>query len=244
MQIMYILSISKSFIRWPLILFVSAFGLITSIAVGGVGHLLKDIPTSQVKVVGDFTYLDHQLFANQLSTKLRTPFLDTQLEDVIEIVVAHPWVLRASARRIWPNTLEIKIVERKPLAIFNENSLLASDGIVFDPGHSEHSDYIGLPLLYGPPETALAVWQHYQVFQRRFERVNRTIESTTLGDDLGWLIVLEEGPEVRLGRTNLLTRLRRVEEILGKPSEIEIAMAKKIDARYLNGVAVEWKRKL
>ena len=240
MQVKKSIFISKRLLRIPFIVSLLIFAFVTSIAVGGVGNFLNARLPSKLNIIGNFIYLDPELISAILSDELKTPFLDTRLDHVVKIVTSHPWVFKASARRIWPDTLEVNIVEREPLAKFNSYKLLGSDGVLFDLGNHQFS---GLPELYGPPKAVHAVWQHYQVFQRRFEGVNRLIKSTTLGDDLGWLIVLENGLEIRLGRTNLLTRLSRVEEVLNGSAKIEISKIKKIDARYVNGVAIEWAKK-
>ncbi len=67
-----------------------------------------------------------------------------------ERLVALPWVASAEVSKLYPSGLSIKIVERKPFAIWQhdeELSLIEEDGHVIVP--FAHQNYAGLPLVTG-----------------------------------------------------------------------------------------------
>ena len=67
-----------------------------------------------------------------------------------ERLVALPWVASAEVSKLYPNGLSIKLVERKPFAIWQhdeELSLIEEDGHLIVP--FAHQNYAGLPLVTG-----------------------------------------------------------------------------------------------
>lgn len=53
------------------------------------------------------------------------------IEVVREQIETMPWIKSAVVRKVWPDRLSIWVNEHFPVAVWNENEFVASDGTVF-----------------------------------------------------------------------------------------------------------------
>ncbi|RMH06241.1 MAG: FtsQ-type POTRA domain-containing protein [Nitrospirae bacterium] len=82
-------------------------------------------------------------------------------------VLAHPWIASASVARVWPHTLTITVVERRPAAILRHGTrewVIARDGVVL-ADHRKPS-FGDLPILVGPPPSIMPDSQPTDVPER------------------------------------------------------------------------------
>lgn len=166
-------------------------------------------------------------------------FFATDLSDVKDRLEQRPWVESAAVKRVWPDRLAIEVREKKPLAYWSDGRLISRSGEIFAPPNPEVAGK--LPLLSGPDERVLDVI-----------RMARTMADTLADHQLGfaglsleqrgaWTLTLSNGIEVVLGRDQVNSRFERFvtvyqERLVSRANEV-----KRVDARYSNGVAVEWK---
>ncbi|MEO3385516.1 cell division protein FtsQ/DivIB [Mesorhizobium sp. CAU 1741] len=79
-----------------------------------------------------------------------TSLVGFDAEDARARIVSLPWVESAAVRKIYPSTLEVKVVEKVPFAIWQQGSLLSlieENGDVIAP--LVGSDHLTLPLVVG-----------------------------------------------------------------------------------------------
>ena len=223
--------------RWKLGLVVIGLGLTGSIAVGGLTHLLEKIQITHVKIQGDFRYIDAITFESDLTRRFSGNYLDTGLASIVSEVETHPWVSKATVRRIWPDTLLIDVLEQRPVAIYNDKLYLGLSGDLFEPPETVTES---LPRLYGLISETMDVHSHFRVFSDRLIDISKVL-SVSRGSDLGWAVTLESGIQLQMGRSDILGRLGRARAVLTKLHDEQIAVLAKVDARYSNGVALSWR---
>ena len=228
--------ISRTFMHWKVLIILIGLGVTGSIAASGLSHLLKDSQIRQVRLLGDLRYLDAENLTKDLSIKFDGSYLNTTLTEVISEVELHPWISSASARRVWPDTLLIEIVEQRPVAIYNDTQYLGLSGDLFEPPVLVDEP---LPRLYGALSETMQVYSHYGVFSNRLADFAK-VTSVSRGDDLGWKIVLDQGFTLQLGRRDILGRLARARDILIRIDKDLLRHLRKVDARYDNGIALAW----
>ncbi len=126
-----------------------------------------------------------------------TSLIGFDAEDARREVAALPWIRSASVRKIYPDTIEVELVEKKPFALWqhgNEISVIERSGEVIAPftsgrhaalplvigtgARERANDFIGRVALY--PELAARVKAYIRVGERR------------------WNLRLENGITVRL----------------------------------------------
>lgn len=78
----------------------------------------------QIKIDG-ISFFDQKSVLNTLAIKPDTNIFSINLNDMIaKLLFTLPWIKEVKIERIYPDTLVIKIVERKPIAYFRKKSKL------------------------------------------------------------------------------------------------------------------------
>jgi len=175
--------------------------------------------------------------------------LRLSLEDARKQVEAIPWVHRATLRRVLPNHLVIRVVERQPVAYANVGghvSLVDSEGIFLDKPESASFDFpviTGLDPSAGSEEckTRIAL---YQDFMRELgaEIVHSgwVVSEADLsdGDDLKALLVQgRETLQVHFGHENFLPHFHTFLALLPELRKSTTPLDS-VDLRYRNQVVV------
>ena len=135
-----------------------------------------------------------------LAGQVRGSFFAIDLDEVRHAIEEAPWVRHASVKRVWPDTLRVRIEEQQPLAFWNENQMINTWGEAFTANQGELSDDTQLPQLNGPPDSERLVVQRYAEIARWFAPLNLRVREATLTPRYAWEVQLSDGVQLRLGR--------------------------------------------
>ena len=178
-----------------------------------------------------------------LPGSLKGNFFSINLEQVRGSLEKLPWVRKVDVRRQWPDRLEVRIEEHKPVARWGEgrSELVNSYGEGFAAVLVD-SEASGLPLLFGPNGTALEVLKHYSEFVGSFAKVGEKPVQVTLSPRLAWQLKLQNGMLVDIGREQTKApvgvRLQRFLEIYPETVAKQAVRPAVVDLRYPNGFAM------
>ena len=154
-----------------------------------------------------------------IDIKRGTPILSVDLDEVRERLEALPWVRVASIQRKFPDTLNIQIVERYPMALWQRNKELV---LVDDEGTVITSRNLGrfndLLILVGrdAPAHAASLLSFLSLEPDLRKRVNAAVR---IGERR-WNIRMNNGIDVRLPENNAIeawhrfARLEREHQLL------------------------------
>ncbi len=209
------------------------------------------LPIAGVEVKGELAFMNKDEIRSIVEDNISGGFITVDLNRVREIVSQQPWVENVSLRRRWPDTLEVFIDERKPIAFWNDDGYISENGLVFKPKSIDKK--LNLPDLDGPDGQHNNVWKFMNVLYKEMSLLNYTVTSLELDERRAWQLKIEKnagvgdeetrsGISVRLGRFDTEKRLRRFVHVLP-----ELAAKKEfadnninvIDMRYPNGFAVQ-----
>lgn len=196
------------------------------------------MPLSRVAVNGEMAHLQRDQLEAVVSMAVWGNFLTVDIDKVRTAALSLPWVERASVRRVWPDGLEIRVVERRPFARWGEAGLINAQGDVFYPASLEGMEK--LPLLEGRDERSVEVLERYRSLSTLLSGVGAQLQRLRLDDRGGWRLWLGDGLEIVLGKEDTEARLDRVIWLLQQMSD-ELPRLERIDARYANGMAIRWK---
>lgn len=162
-----------------------------------------------------------------------TSLLFIDLKQIQTELTSLPWVSEVTVEKKWPGSLAIDVVEHQPIARWNGEKVLNSEGIPLnDPNIA-----FDLVSLTGPAYSAEKVMDQYLQFSRIFDSLGLHLQGVTMHPRGSWSLTLDTGITIALGDKNVLERSRRVVRVIQSASfdseEIEY-----IDARYTNGVAI------
>lgn len=149
------------------------------------------------------------------------------------------WVDQARISRIWPNQLQIEVVEQQPIARWSEGQWLNSRGQVFSGVTREPGT--GLPELLGPTGTEAKVMQQYWNLTRILRPLGFNVERLELRERGSWFVNTREGLNLLLGRDDIGEKMRRFVAIYEQELKEQMEQVASVDLRYANGLAVAWR---
>jgi cell division protein FtsQ len=172
------------------------------------------------KVVGD-DYLGVDLAAIQVAAK------------------SLPWVKSVQVTRIWPDTLMLGIVEQTPYVRWGMQGLLNERGEQFVPNNIE--DFQALPVIFGPVGKESELFKDFQGLHRQLVDQGLGIQILHVTDRLSWSVRLKNGMDIALGRRDPTRVFKRFINTLPLLGPDQIQAMQRVDLRYPNGYAVDWK---
>lgn len=217
-----------------------AAALMLGVMAGG-GHWFLQreaeyLPVRVVTVDGQVRRLSRERLEETVIGHLNGGILTQDLEALKSAVEALPWVRSASLRRIWPDRLELAVVEHEPLSRWGDAALVTADGVVFRPPIADFPP--GLPRLAGSDERAPEVVRRYLDLAPRFVARGLAIDNLECDARGAWSARLAQGFTLALGKLEVDERARRF--LRAYPSLAAAGRPATVDMRYSNGLTVVW----
>ncbi len=193
-------------------------------------------PVEAVRIAGDLTQIEHEEVRAAVVATLRSA-----VDDVAEIASAIEelgWARDAQVRRVWPQTLQVRVERDALTARWGEDRYLTTSGeVVAAPAPPEAA----LPNLSGTLSSGSETMRVYEMLSDRLVGHGlglAQLEETALG---GWRLTLDNGVIVLLGTEDLAARMDRAlivyeDALRGRADDLT-----RLDARYGSGVAVRWR---
>ncbi len=195
-------------------------------------------PIGTVKVAATYQHITRKQLESVLSNYLHTSYFSLPVRRLHADLVALDWSDRVYIERIWPDTLKITLVEKSPVAVWND-ALMTNTGELFNSGKEQTETT--LPRLSGPAHQQTDVLQIYQKLSKLLSTYGLHAASLQLRDNQAWELALSNGVQIRLGKRELEKRLLRFCRaypvvFADKPEKLY-----SVDLRYARGMAVRWK---
>lgn len=224
-----------------LLLVAAAAALLVAMAVWSTR--LPLFPLREVAITQELQEVRRSEIERSLSGLLRGNFFSINLEALRQSIEKLPWVRQAEVRRQWPAGVEISIEEHRPAARWGEGTaqLVNTYGELFAAPMSHE---IHLPLLAGPAGSSADVLRYYAEFAQALKPTGRRPEQVVLSPRLAWLLKLEDGMQIELGREQakapIAVRLQRFVEYYPTVSDPRRPRPLAVDMRYPNGFALRF----
>lgn len=177
----------------------------------------------------------------QAVSRVSGSFFTVNLDSVRASFESVPWVRRATARRVWPNRLQITIEEHRAVAQWGDSRLINTYGELFAANLADVEDGPPLPELSGPQGSHAAVIERWDELRRWLEPVGRQPTVVRLTQRHAWTTRLDDGTTLLLGRDQGLPIETRVRRWVGASERVQARLASRaevVDLRYPNGFAV------
>jgi cell division protein FtsQ len=209
------------------------------------------LPIQRVQIAGEFHYLTKEALYEALGDLTSGGFFNVDVR-AIKQAEALPWVDRASVRRLWPDALQVAIVEQVPLAVWRDAgklvALVNERGELFMPHELERKQkgqmsLDGLANFSGPKDSAAAVTKHFAQFNRQLAGLGLKVASVELSNRRAWELRLDNGIRLMLGRGGTEEGLTRFAMAYAQALSDKADQIAVVDLRYTNGFAVRWKNR-
>ncbi len=196
------------------------------------------LPVRVIEVEGELHHHSSRLLEATISRRLNGGILTTDLVALKVAAEELPWVGRASLRRVWPDRLQVRVEEHRPIARWNGDGLVTAEGIIFRPRGGEMP--VGLPLLGAEDDRAPDLAARYLQWRDELMLIGHLIQALSVDRRGDWRLELVMGTELRLGTGAVEQRLARF--IASAPQLEAAGQPLVVDLRYSNGFAVQWER--
>lgn len=195
-------------------------------------------PVRFLKIEAEYDHVSAEQIRATVASHLGAGFFAIRLEDVRAALAALPWVESVEVRRQWPDTLLVYLRERQPFARWGEDRLIDRQGQLFRVPGGETLQ--GLPQLAGPDDAVGRVVDFYTAVRPLFTGSGLVPIGAQLSERGSWVLVLEGGAEIRLGRDDVERRLARFLAVYPQLAASHGGVFQHADLRYSNGFAVRW----
>lgn len=199
-----------------------------------------NMPLRAVQIDGEFRKLSKTELQTAVADVVRGGFFTVNVEAVRRAAESLPWVESATVRRVWPDRLQLQVVEQRAAARWGEDGVLNMRGRLFKP--DAVTIPAKLPQLNGPQELRRRVMETYIAMTATLAPIGRRVQALQLDPRRAWVLRLDSGVELKLGRDDALERLNRFVRVYPTLFAAREAELKTVDLRYSNGFAVRWDR--
>lgn len=196
----------------------------------------------QVRVQGPFRAVTQAELEEILLPYLQRGFFALDIQALRRALLRHPWIVEASVSRRWPRGVEVIVEEAQPLAIWGGDKLLVTSGDLLP--RPEQMPVARLPELAGESELVERIMAQYQALAGLLTTRDMEVRRLSFDDLAGWQLELVSGIQLRLGHDELLERINRFLALSRGVLAPHLERIARVDARYSNAIAVEWKENL
>jgi len=163
-------------------------------------------PVEKVLVTGDLFFLERREVMDQIPVYQGDRLLDVNLQAIQQQLEKMPWIYSAHVSRQWPGTINVSVVEQKPIAFWNESQLLNQYGRVFERNGKPMHD---LPQLNGVIGSEMNVMQRFQEFSQLLAPLSMKMVRLQQNEQLAWEVETDKGIRLELGSSQALEKMQR-----------------------------------
>ena len=201
------------------------------------------LPLRQLALQGDLAHVTREQAEGAAHTGAAGTFFSVDLDAVRRAFEALPWVRKVEVRRVWPDRIEVSIVEHTALARWGSDAqakrLVNTHGEVFE---GELPDAVRLPQFAGPAGTAEEVARRYGAFRQALAPLGLEPRQVLLSPRYAWQIRLSNGLTLELGRDQMKEPLlERLSRFVANYAQTLGSLNRRldyVDLRYPNGFAL------
>ena len=196
----------------------------------------KSNPVKEIVTEGNSVYLDQKLLNKNLSDLIGTEIYSINLRELKTRLERDPWIKSAQIIIDSPNILVVKIIERKPMFLWNRQQYVDDEGILFKPDDLNLKNIL---LIESTSDNHQFMYKLYKDLKILFSKIDLIINKINKDDDMLIISTSKYKFSVRYSMYQI-----KIEEFIAVYNQfINSKMTKKgvqnIDLRYPTGFAVQ-----
>lgn len=198
-------------------------------------------PVRSVQISGEFARVTKADIERAVAPLLVSGLIRIDVEALRRAALAVPGVRDATVRRVWPDRVEIFVIERVAIARWAGGGLIEVDGTHFMPSHGGGPPGV-LPLLTGPEGTHRRVLDLHVALQRVLAPLDMTPVATELTARGVLYATLAGGPRLVMRPEAVADRAGTYAGVLAKLMAGRLDEVERVDFRYPTGFAVRMRQ--
>ena len=192
--------------------------------------------------IKNLNYFDTNQNKNLYSSKLSSfdqsdRYFQSEIKTKLDTL---DWVQSVEIVRIWPNKIDIRIMEETLVGIWNNDLILNSSGKLYVL--DQRSIPENIPQLNGPKGSERDVMNLFIKIDSLLIGRGLYLEAITLDARGSWSFTIKPKIEIKLGKTEINQKLERFFLALDQSLLAKINKVSYIDLRYSEGLAVSWNK--
>jgi len=192
-----------------------------------------------VEVDGELHASNIDGFKNIIQKRISGGLFNVPIDQLERELCSLSWVYQATVQRSWPDTLNVKVYKQDPIARWGKAGLMNAYGKVFFP--SSVVSYSDLPMLYGEEVRATDLARVFEDSMQQLKPLDLQLQALFEDERQSKNLVFSNGLILELGDGDVSNKIRRFITAYEQYLSTHMSAVKKIDLRYTNGLAVEWK---
>ncbi|MGI9227327.1 MAG: cell division protein FtsQ/DivIB [Gammaproteobacteria bacterium] len=192
-----------------------------------------------VDVSGNIDAVDRVALKDIIRTHSAGGFLHIHMEKLEQDLEKLAWVHQASVKRYWPDVLSVNILQHTPIARWGDMGLMNTYGDLFFP--DDIKPYESLPMLYGEAVRAKELARTFENSMQQLKPLGLQLRGMFEDERQSKHLVLSDGLVISIGDGDVSKKIKRFITAYEQYLAENLNEVKKVDLRYTNGLAVEWK---
>jgi len=192
-----------------------------------------------VSIHGEIDVVDRVALKEVVRNHTAGGFLYVQMDQLEQELENLTWVRQASVQRYWPDSLSVNVIQHSPIARWGDAGLMNAYGDLFFPKNIE--PYQNLPLLYGEEVRAKQLAQTFEKSMQQLKLLGLQLRGLFEDERQSKHLVLAGGLVISIGDGEVTEKIDRFKTAYEQFLATKLAKIKKVDLRYTNGLAIEWK---
>ena len=229
----------RRFTRRLPVLYLVLCGLVIAAVYGYRGYWPGLFPVRNIRVQGDINHINPAQIRKHLAEHAAKAYFMINLSAVEQDVRQCAWVDQVQVTRIWPDTLQVWIVEQKPVAIWNNTGFLNQRGQLFFVDNLETHGH--LPRVEGSVTQEKRLLATLDALNRAWKAQGVQVARLALSESQAWSLEFDSGLRVVFGKQDPLLATQKLQGILPVLGERRFGELAALDLRYANGMALVWK---
>lgn len=203
-------------------------------------------PVETLAIISDGEQVSKRDLANIIRQLGQQSLLSVDLERIQNKIQENPWAEKVELRKIWPDTLEIRVTERKAIAKINDWFLLDNQ-VLAKSSHSniqsaQSSELASMTIADSVLNNLSRNQQLSKVVATALDiglvlqRQQLKVDQFQISDIENWSVRMNNGMRITIGRKHQLERIEQLVRVYA--AIIDKNNIEKIDLRYNNGFAI------
>lgn len=198
------------------------------------------LPVKYVRIEGAFQYIEKDKIKKALIEQVNKGLYNADVQQIQQSVKHLSWIEQVEVKRIWPDTIDIKIIEQTPVVRWGDDWLLNKQGDVFAPDNID--TFNDLPLIVGPDGNEKELLTVMKALEIALNEKKMGLVEFYVDERRAWKMTLQNNIEIKLGRNEPFEKFKRFLKTLDLMGEEQVSKVSVVDLRYPNGYAVAWKQ--
>jgi cell division protein FtsQ len=190
------------------------------------------MPIDTISIQGNLKNTNYTLLQETIKQNLTGSFFTVDMDNLIDKIKQVPWILDVQIKKIWPQQINVNIIEREILALYNKDQVLTTDDVLLPKPKKIDKNILQihskLPIKFDDIMKYKKILNKYKFNLLAIKQADNTAISLKINQGI-WLKI-----GTLFDETTWNMRLKIINGFLRKRNH----MIKVIDMRYPRGMAV------